>query len=288
MTVSTAHSERPIVAFLGGGNMAAALINGLLASGWPAQRIRVAERIAERRDWLRNELGVTTNDDARTAIHDAAATVLAVKPQQMAAALHGLRFAPGSLVLSIAAGIRLDSLRGWLGNDVALVRTMPNTPALAGAGATALYASPETPQALRKLAQRLVDSIGVSCWVEHEEQLDAVTALSGSGPAYFFLLTEAMAAAGVALGLPPATAAALARQTLIGAGRLVEQDEADIAALRERVTSKGGTTAAALQALENGDFHAIIHTAMAAAEKRSRELGATPSSSTPSGHDHAV
>lgn len=275
MSTPGASSEHPAVAFIGGGNMAAALIGGLLAHGWPTRQLRVAERDADRRDWLTRELGVNVHADAAMAIDGAAATVLAVKPQQMAVAVDRLRFAAGSLVLSIAAGIRLDSLRNWLGTDLVLVRSMPNTPALAGAGATALYAPPQTPQTARQLAQRLVDSVGISCWVEREEQLDAVTALSGSGPAYFLLLTEAMAAAGEALGLARDTATALARQTLIGSGRLLEADSADVATLRARVTSRGGTTEAALASLEKAGLRTIIGKALSAAAQRSQELGRT-------------
>jgi len=277
MSTPGAGYEYPPVAFIGGGNMAAALIGGLRAHGWPASQINVAERDADRRDWLTRELGVNARADAATAIDGAAATVLAVKPQQMAAAVDGLRFSAGSLVLSIAAGIRLDSLRDWLGADLALVRSMPNTPALAGAGATALYTPPSTSTAARQLAQRLVDSVGISCWVEREDLLDAVTALSGSGPAYFLLLTEAMATAGAALGLTRDTATTLARQTLIGSGRLLEADAADVATLRARVTSKGGTTEAALASLENAGLRAIVHNALSAAARRSLELGATAS-----------
>lgn len=267
--------EHPAIAFIGGGNMAAALMGGLLAHGWPTTRLRVAEIDADRRDWLMRTFGVKVYADAVTAIDGAAATVLAVKPQQMASAVDRLRFAAGSLVLSIAAGVRLDSLRNWLGTDLVLVRSMPNTPALAGAGATALYTPPQTPQTARQLAQRLVDSVGISCWVEREEQLDAVTALSGSGPAYFFLLAEAMATAGETLGLTRDTAAALARQTLIGSGHLLESDAADLATLRARVTSKGGTTEAALASLEKADLRTIIGNALGAAAQRSQELGRT-------------
>ncbi len=276
MSTPGAGYEYPPVAFIGGGNMAAALIGGLRAHGWPASQINVAERDADRRDWLTRELGVNARADAATAIDGAAATVLAVKPQQMAAAVDGLRFSAGSLVLSIAAGIRLDSLRDWLGADLALVRSMPNTPAQVYdvAVVSPLQAAP-------KLSARLDNTV----LLKREDLLDAVTALSGSGPAYFLLLTEAMATAGEALGLTRDTATTLARQTLIGSGRLLEADAADVATLRARVTSKGGTTEAALASLENAGLRAIIHNALSAAARRSLELGATASG--PARQNHA-
>lgn len=276
MSSSDPTNPHPRIAFIGGGNMAAALIGGLRAHGWPATQLVVAERDAGRRDWLMRTLGVTAADDATRVVDGAAATVLAVKPQQMGEALGGLRLPAGSLVLSIAAGIRIDNLRGWLGEDVALVRSMPNTPALVGAGATALYAPAGTAEAARRLAQTLTDSVGLSCWVDSESQLDAVTALSGSGPAYFFLLAEAMAEAGIALGLAPAVAAALARQTLVGAGRLVAAETTGLATLRQRVTSKGGTTEAALARLETAGLRTIVKQALDAAAQRSHTLGDTP------------
>ncbi len=260
------------IAFLGGGNMAASLIGGLLAAGRPATSLSVAEIGAERRAWLSREFGVSVSATAEAAVAGAAAVVLAVKPQQMQAALAGLRLAPGTVVVSIAAGIRLDSLRRWLGENLHCVRCMPNTPALLRAGITGLYAAPDTPASARDLAAEILGAAGDCVWLESETQIDAVTALSGSGPAYYFLLTEALRVAGVALGLAPDTAARLARQTFIGSARMAEGD-VDVAELRARVTSKGGTTEAAVAVLEDNGLRRLFADALAAAARRGAELG---------------
>ena len=218
---------QPTIAFIGGGNMAAALIGGLLASGHSASHIRVAEPFAERADWLRRQFAVTVKRSADEIVHGAQAVVLAVKPQQMGEALAGLQLDQGATVVSIAAGIRIDSLRQWLGDAVYLVRTMPNTPALYQKGITGLYTPPGTPDTAKELADTILRAAGQTCWLADEGDIDAVTAVSGSGPAYFFLLTEVMREAGVKLGLDAETAAALAQQTFIGA--------AEMAALYEEV-----------------------------------------------------
>lgn len=262
------------IAFIGGGNMAASLIGGLLAAGHDAARIRVAEIGAERRAWLQQQFGIEAFGTAAEAIAGAEAIVLAVKPQQMRDALAGLRPAAGTTVVSIAAGLQLASLRRWLGTDLHYVRSMPNTPALLGAGISGLYASPETPASARALAEAILGAAGDCVWLDDESQMDAVTALSGSGPAYYFALTEALRDAGVALGLAPQTAARLARQTFIGAARMADGED-DVAELRARVTSKGGTTEAALQRLEAGGLGPLFKDALAAAAQRGAELGAT-------------
>lgn len=260
------------IAFIGGGNMAASLIGGLLAAGRPPSQLRVAEPLAERADWLRQTYGVTVSANGADVVRGAAAVVLAVKPQQMRAACSALRLDTGSVAVSIAAGIRLASLRTWLGPEVHLVRSMPNTPALVGAGITGLYAPPETPVPARQLAEGILTAAGSCVWLEAETQMDAVTALSGSGPAYFFLLTEALREAGTSLGLAPDVAARLARQTFIGAARMAEGDT-DVATLRANVTSKGGTTEAAVAHLENAGLRALFAAALAAAAQRGKELG---------------
>lgn len=262
------------IAFIGGGNMAASLIGGLITSGLPPERITVAEISLDRRAWLQREFGVAVYDRSALAVAQADAIVLAVKPQQMREALHSLQPASGSVVVSIAAGLRLASLRRWLGDGLHYVRSMPNTPALLGAGISGLYAPPSTPAAARQLAERILGAAGECVWLDEESQMDAVTALSGSGPAYYFALTEALREAGVALGLAPQTAARLARQTFIGAARMADGDD-DVAVLRERVTSKGGTTEAALQRLEAGGLRPLFKDALTAAALRGAELGAT-------------
>lgn len=264
------------IAFVGGGNMAASLIGGLLAAGHPHERIAVAEPLAARAAWLREHFGLRVAGTAAEACAGADLVVLAVKPQQMREALAGLALPAGCVVVSIAAGIRLDSLARWLGREVHLVRTMPNTPALLGAGITGLYAAPSVPAAARALAGTVLGAAGACVWLESEAQIDAVTAVSGSGPAYFFLVTEAMREAGAALGLAPDVAARLALQTFIGAAKMAEDGAGrgiDVATLRANVTSKGGTTEAALCRLESAGLRAIFAEALGAAAQRGRELG---------------
>jgi len=271
--MTAAVSTPPLIAFLGGGNMAAALIGGLLRTGWPAARIVVAEPVAERADWLRAEFGITVVETGALLPAETDALVLAVKPQQMAAALAGLALKPGAVVVSIAAGVRLATLQRLLGPTLAYVRTMPNTPALLGAGITGLFAPAGTVPAARALAEQLLAAAGACVWVDEEVQLDAVTALSGSGPAYFFLLVEALRDAGTTLGLPPAVAAQLATQTCVGAARMVGESGLDARTLRANVTSKGGTTEAAVNHLESAGLRAMFQQALAAADARAKALG---------------
>jgi pyrroline-5-carboxylate reductase len=261
------------IAFIGGGNMATSLIGGLIAAGTEPGLLRVAEPDADRAAALRSRFGVSTAAAGSDIVAGAAAVVLAVKPQQLVQAVRPLQLDAGTTVLSIAAGVRVETLRAALGEQVHLVRSMPNTPALYGCGISGLYAPPGTPAAARERAQAILDAAGQTCWVEHEADLDAVTAVSGSGPAYFFLLTEAMREAGEQLGLSPAVAAQLAARTLVGAARMVDAGDTDVAVLRAQVTSKGGTTEAALRHLESAGLRPMLTAALAAAARRSRELG---------------
>ncbi len=263
----------PVITFIGGGNMAASLIGGLRAAGHPANSLRVVEISAERCSWLQQEFGVSASADAAATTSGAAAVVLAVKPQQMQEVCGNLKLASGTVVISIAAGVRLDSLRRWLGDSHHYIRCMPNTPALLQAGITGLYASPQTGSAARELAQAVLAAAGECVWVDAESQLDAVTALSGSGPAYFFLLTEVLREAGIALGLPADTAARLAEQTFIGSARMAGGD-VDVSELRRRVTSKGGTTEAAVNHLLGAGIQPLFNAALTAAAQRGAELGA--------------
>jgi len=262
-----------LIAFVGGGQMAGSLVGGLLAAGHPASRLVVAEPDGARAEALRRDFKVEVRAGARE-LPAAAALVLAVKPQAMREALAGLAPPATTTVVSIAAGIRVDSLRGWLGAAAPIVRSMPNTPALLRSGVTGLYAAPGTPERSRQLAERILGAVGQTCWVGDEGLLDAVTALSGSGPAYFFLLTEALRDAGRELGLDAPTAKLLAERTLVGAGRMAESAGQDVAELRANVTSKGGTTEAAIGHLESQGFRALLLAALRAARDRSRELGA--------------
>jgi pyrroline-5-carboxylate reductase len=261
-----------LIAFVGGGNMAASLIGGLLASGHPSTRLRVAVRTGASAGALRARFGVDTGTDIATAIRDADIVVLAVKPQQMAEVARGLRPAPGATVLSVAAGVRVESLKQWLGSSE-VVRSMPNTPALFRAGVSGLYADPGVTAAARVRAEAVLGSVGACVWVPREELIDAVTALSGCGPAYYFLLTEALREAGAALGLDPGLAAELAQQTFVGSALMARDAGSDVAVLRAQVTSKGGSTEAALAHLESAGLRRIFAEALAAADARARLRG---------------
>jgi len=261
------------IAFVGGGNMAASLIGGLLQSGVAAADLRVAEPQSERRDWLESSFGVKAAATAAEIVGGCQAIVLAVKPQVMAEALHDLKPDAGCAVISIAAGVRLSTISRALGPELHYIRTMPNTPALHGAGITGLFAPSGTPANARQVAEKILSAAGATVWLEKEEDLDAVTALSGSGPAYYFLLTEVLREAGVALGLPNETAAALAKQTCIGAGRMVAESKVDVETLRAQVTSKGGTTEAAIAHLESAGLRAIFRDALRKAAERAAEMG---------------
>jgi len=263
------------LAFIGGGNMSTALVGGLLARGVAAAELSVADPSVAQLDRLRREFGVHGTTDNEAAVRDADLVVLAVKPQDMATVARGLAgelAARRRIVVSVAAGIRLESLAGWLGRGGPLVRAMPNRPALIGAGITAAYASAEVEPGERTSVERVLSAVGPLVWLDDEAQMDAVTAVSGSGPAYFFLLVEALEDAGAALGLPRATARLLAVHTPLGAGRMAAESADPPALLREQVTSRGGTTAAALAILEAADIRGIVNRAVAAAERRSAEL----------------
>jgi len=262
-------------AFVGGGNMGGALIRGLIARGLSPKKISVGEAHEPRRIALADELGVTVTADNREAVAGADVVVLAVKPQDMAGTVRALAdvFAQRPpLVLSIAAGIRLADIESWCGPGVAVVRAMPNRPALNSAGATALYAPAALSDAHRGLAAEVLGAVGTTVWVQEEDALDVVTALSGSGPAYFFLLAELMTDAAVDLGLDRASAQELSIQTLFGSGRMARESDGTLARLRAEVTSKGGTTEAALRSFDGANLRGIVAAALSAATDRSREM----------------
>jgi len=265
-------AELPNLCFVGGGHMAASLIGGLLAAGLDRGRIRVAQRNAARAQALRERFAVEVFADAATAVVGAAIVVLAVKPQQMAEALTQFKLAAGTTVISVAAGMRVASFAARL-PGCSIVRAMPNTPALLRAGISGLYAPVGTSTVACAQAQTLLGAAGEVCWVESEAQLDALTALSGCGPAYYFKLTEVLRDAGTALGLDAAVSARLALQTFIGAARMAAASDEDVAVLRQQVTSKGGATEAALATLESAGLSRIFEAALRAAEQRSRERG---------------
>jgi pyrroline-5-carboxylate reductase len=262
-------------AFIGGGHMSSALVGGLRARGAAPQHIIVSDPAPAQRARLQFDFGVRVTADNAEAVRDADLVVLAVKPQQMAEAAQGIAAelaARPRPVVSVAAGIRLANLRHWLGDGPPLVRAMPNRPALIGAGITAACAGPGVGPAERAAVEGVLSAAGALVWLEDESQMDAVTALSGSGPAYFFLLIEALEDAGVMLGLPRATARQLAVHTALGSGRMAVEGTDPPATLREQVTSRGGTTAAALAVLEGAGLRATFGAALAAAARRSAEL----------------
>jgi pyrroline-5-carboxylate reductase len=265
------------LAILGGGHMGRALIAGLLRSGTRPERIRLGESSEEARRVLADELGVTATPDNARAVDGATVVVVAVRPQDAGPVLAGvssLLEAQRPLVVSIAAGVRIATLESWCGEGVPVMRAMPNRAALVGAGATALYAPPPVGAAQRAAAEHIARGVGGLVWVSEEDHLDLVTALSGSGPAYFFLLAEYMAEAAEGLGLAPPVARILAAATLHGAGVLAHSGVADLARLREEIASPGGTTEAALAVFTSAGLRQMVERALAAAARRARELGA--------------
>lgn len=267
------------ICFIGGGNMASAMIGGLLLNGTckPAD-IRVVEPSEEARTRLAARGVAAYGELDRQAVGGAEVVVVAVKPQQMKEVATGLgpALSGGQVVLSIAAGIRLDAMNRWLGHPEAGavgVRAMPNTPALVGAGMTGLYGPAGLSDAQRQRVEEVVRATGAFVWVDAEADLDAVTAVSGSGPAYFFYFIEALIEAGKGLGLTEATARALAVETALGAAKLAHDSPEDPATLRARVTSKNGTTERALLSMESDSVKQHIIAAAKAAAARSKEMG---------------
>lgn len=266
------------ITFLGGGNMASALIGGLREKGFSAAGIQVIELNAEARERLTEQFGVRCTDHIDAAALNCEVLVLAVKPQQMREAVRPMiGKLHKQLVVSIAAGLRSQDIARWLGGESGnygrIVRTMPNTPALIGAGITGLYAAPEVDAEQRVLADQILGAVGATLWVEQEAQVDDVTAISGSGPAYVFYFIEALEAAALKLGFDLPAARKLAIETTLGAARLAARSDDAPTILRERVTSKGGTTEAALRSLESDAVAAAIIRAAEAAAARGRELG---------------
>jgi pyrroline-5-carboxylate reductase len=262
------------IGFIGGGNMAASLIGGLLADGLPPAQIHVAEPDAARRQFLATRFGLRAEEGA-AVIWASDILVLAVKPQVMQAAARELATAVSRrkpLVISIAAGIRTADLARWLGGYDAIVRAMPNTPALIQAGATGLFAAAGITPAQRAAAESVLRAVGLTCWVQDEALIDGITALSGSGPAYFFLLMEALEQAGARLGLDADTARLLTLQTAFGAAKMALENSESPGTLRARVTSPGGTTEQALKVLVEGKLPGLVERALEAATARAGEL----------------
>lgn len=262
------------IAFIGGGNMAAALIGGLVGKVAAAQDIHVVDLNAQALASLKERFGVSVAQAMDGALASADVVVLAVKPQQMREVVASLKpFIGAQLVVSIAAGIRMVDLSRWLDGHEAIVRAMPNTPALIGKGITGLVPHEKVSTLQRAQADSILKAVGQTLWLSDEAQIDAVTAVSGSGPAYVFYFLEAMEQAAAQLGLSPAEGLELAKATFEGATELARRSEESVATLRERVTSKGGTTYAALTSLEQSGVKDAIVKALQAAAVRSKELG---------------
>jgi len=275
--MSPADTSGSRIAFVGGGNMARSLVGGLVSRGADSATLHVAEPVEELRTALQRDFGVQVFARGEDAVAGADTWVMAVKPQVMRAvceSLAGAAQAARPLVVSIAAGITAGQLERWLGGGLAVVRAMPNTPALLGAGVTGLHANARVDADGRARAQALMEAAGATVWIDDEALMDAVTAVSGSGPAYVFLLAEAMQAAGEAEGLTPDAARTLALQTILGAGRMLVEGDAPAAELRRRVTSPGGTTQAAIETFEAGGFRDLVAHAIRAATERGRTLSA--------------
>lgn len=264
------------ICFIGAGNMARSIIGGLVSEGFKGSTITACDPKPATLEALADDFGIRTSTDNAAAVAGADIVVLAVKPQVMKAACEPLRqaIAADCLVVSIAAGISCESLQQWLGAERRIVRCMPNTPSLVRMGASGLYASSTVTDEQRQLAESVMRAVGAVQWLSDEAQIDAVTAVSGSGPAYFFLILEAMVDAGVEQGLDAEVAKALAIQTAAGAAELARTSDVDLAELRKRVTSPGGTTEQAILSFENQQLRAIIKQAMQACADRSREMAA--------------
>jgi pyrroline-5-carboxylate reductase len=263
-----------LISFIGGGNMATALISGLVNPPRAHIRIRVLDPDKRARRHLESTFGISTHTDSTAAIEGADVILLAIKPQIMPQVLDQLKghVKPGQMVLSIAAGTTIGMIRNHLGDDINVIRSMPNTPALIGHGITGVVAGSNCSREQRQQAEEILMAAGEVVWLEDESLMDAVTAISGTGPAYFFLLTEVLVEAAREMGLPEETADRLARVTCFGAGAMLASSPGEAAELRRRVTSPNGTTHAAMTLLEAEGYHDLVKRAADAARRRSREL----------------
>lgn len=267
--------DTPHIAFVGAGNMASSIIGGLIEAGHPPHLISAADPFPACLERLQEIAAVNVCASNAEAAANADVVILAVKPQVMADASNSIARAVRSnraLVISIAAGVTIASMQARLGPQAAIVRCMPNTPALLGCGASALFGNANVSEQQRQHAQDILDAVGITCWVPTEQALDAITALSGSGPAYFFLFMEAMIDAGCELGLDRDTATLMATQTGLGAARMALENDVDLVELRRRVTSPGGTTERAVESFEENGLRRVVTDAMRAAAERAAEM----------------
>lgn len=261
------------ITFIGGGNMAAALISGLLQQGFAAEQLHVVEINAENCEKLKLDFGILATSGLADGVTRGDVVLLSVKPQQLYELTQDLAsLLKDQLIISIAAGIRASDIMRWLGGYERVVRAMPNTPSLVRSGVTGLYAASRVNDQDKSNAESILAAVGTTLWVAEEEMLHAVTAISGSGPAYVFYFIESMQQAGIELGLTPAQARQLSLQTFVGASKLASLSDEDVVTLRTRVSSKGGTTERAIQAMEKSDIKCKIITAIHAASDRSHEM----------------
>lgn len=264
------------IGFIGAGNMATSIIQGLIATGYSPDLLSATVRSDDRAIILSQRLGIQVSTDNQALVRHSDIVVLAVKPQQMRELLEVI--APvvrvkKPLIISVAVGVTLDLLQAWLGdNTLAIVRSMPNTPALIGAGASGLFANEQVTQTQRASAESIHRAVGLTVWLHHEEQINTVASLSGSGPAYFFYMMEAMERAAVILGLDKEVARLLCLQTALGASRLALESEEDVVSLRRKVTSPKGTTAQAINVFDAAHLSGIVEQAMRASSQRARTL----------------
>jgi len=269
------NTNKPTISFIGAGNMAVSLVGGMVNDGWPADKITICDPDRDRREQILARYPVHSTDNNSLACDNADLVVLAVKPQMLKEVCTSIKPAVQQkkpLLVSIAAGIRETDIRRWLGGDVSIVRCMPNTPALVGSGVSGLYANSLVTETQKSLAENVLRSVGVTLWLDDEAQLDSVTALSGSGPAYIFLVIEALQLAGVKLGLSEKNARLLAIETSFGASKMALESTDSPKTLRHKVTSPGGTTARALEVLQSGGLVELFESALQAAKQRSIEL----------------
>ncbi len=262
------------ITFIGAGNMATAIVSGLVHSGWEPADITISDPSAAQREKAASALGVNTSDNNAEAVAAAHTIVLAVKPDRIVAVCDAIRatVAADSLVISVAAGVTLTTLQQRLGERQQIIRCMPNTPALLGTGATALFANSHCGEVAKETATTLLSAVGKTAWVDNEDAINAITALSGSGPAYIFQLVKHMTEAAIEQGLPADIAQTFAIETAFGAASMLRQGDESPQQLTDNVTSKGGTTAAALNTFNDGDFAGLVARAMRSANDRSVEL----------------
>lgn len=263
------------IAFIGSGNMASSIFGGLIEDGWPKEHIWATARSEATLDRVKNDFGVNVTLDNHEAVRQADIVVLAVKPQMMKSVLQELTPTLKNkkpLLISVAAGINLDSLQRWSGSELPIVRSMPNTPCLLRSGATGLYANTQVSSEQKELTASIFKSVGITLWVDTESMIDAVIAVSGSGPAYYFLFMEAMTATGIKLGLDRKTAEQLTLQTALGAAKMAVNSDVNAAELRRRVTSPGGTTEQAINTFQAGGLESLVEQAMSAAVARAAEM----------------